>query len=87
MALLYVIEKAEFLFVQNQTNMTSGNLSTHLSKLGAAGYIDIKKRFVSKKPKTFVRLNEKGRKAFEEYREQMKELFTNPPAFRENDSV
>jgi len=87
MALLYVIEKAEFLFVQNQTNMTSGNLSTHLSKLESAGYINIEKKFVSKKPKTFVRLSEKGRKAFEEYREQMKELFTNPPKVRDSDSV
>ena len=79
MALLYVIERAEFLFVQNQTQMTPGNLSSHLSKLEAAGYLTIQKEFVGKIPKTFLSLTEQGRGAFESYRDKMKKLFTTPP--------
>jgi DNA-binding MarR family transcriptional regulator len=75
MALLYVIERAEFLFVRNQTELTPGNLSSHASKLEDAGYITIKKKFVGKKPKTFLSLSARGREAFENYRARMKEMF------------
>lgn len=75
MALLYVIEKAEFLFLQNQTEMTPGNLSTHLRKLEEGGYVEIEKKFVGRRPKTFIRLSQKGKECFEAYREQMKKLF------------
>jgi DNA-binding MarR family transcriptional regulator len=78
MALLYVVTRAEFLFVQNQTGLTAGNLSSHLSKLEASGYVAIEKKFVRKKPKTFLRLTDSGRCAFEIYRAQMKALFNTP---------
>jgi DNA-binding MarR family transcriptional regulator len=79
MALLYVVERAEFLFVQNQIGLTPGNLSSHVTKLEAAGYVKIEKKFVKKSPRTFLRLSKQGRSAFEDYREKMKELFTTPP--------
>ncbi len=75
MALLFVVERADFLFVRNQTSLTPGNLSSHLSKLETAGYVSIKKEFVGKIPKTFLKLSKKGRKAFEDYRKKMKALF------------
>lgn len=78
MALLYVVKRAEFLFVQNQTGLTPGNLSTHLSKLEAAGYLETQKKFVGKKPRTFLSLTEPGRNALDDYRNRMKELFTVP---------
>jgi DNA-binding transcriptional ArsR family regulator len=40
-AYLYVVESADFLFLERQTGLTRGNLSSHLNKLEAAGYIDI----------------------------------------------
>ena len=43
MAQLYVIESADFLFLMRQIGLTFGNLSAHLSKLEAAGYIEIEK--------------------------------------------
>ncbi|MCK5127387.1 MAG: transcriptional regulator [candidate division Zixibacteria bacterium] len=76
MALLFVVEQADFLFVKNQTCLTAGNLSSHLSKLEAAGYISIKKKFVGKTPKTFLKLTKMGRIAFDAYRNKMKALFT-----------
>ncbi len=82
MALLYVVKRAEFLFVQNQTGLTPGNLSTHVSKLEAAEYVLVEKTFVGKQPRTLLSLTEKGREAFEDYREKMKVLFTTPPGAR-----
>jgi len=75
MAHLYVIDRADFLFMMRQTGLTFGNLSAHMSKLEAAGYIKIIKEFVGKKPHTMLKLTEKGKQAFDEYRKQMKQFF------------
>jgi DNA-binding transcriptional ArsR family regulator len=77
MAHLYVIESADFLFMMRQTGLTFGNLSAHLSKLEDAGYIEIIKEFVGKKPHTMLKITEKGKRAFDEYRKQMKQFFND----------
>lgn len=74
LAYLSVVESADFLFLMNQTKLTRGNLSSHLSKLEAAGYVEIKKEFVEKIPRTLLRLTEQGRKAFHEYRRNMRQV-------------
>ena len=79
MANLYVVESADFLFLMRQTGMTFGNLSSHMSKLEAAGYLDVEKEFVGKKPNTKLSLTEMGRQAFEIYRKNMQQLFTDVP--------
>ena len=76
---LYVIESADFLFMMRQTGLTFGNLSAHMSKLETAGYIEVIKEFVGKKPHTMLRLTKKGRMAFEEYRMKMKQFFDDLP--------
>jgi DNA-binding MarR family transcriptional regulator len=80
MAYLYVVEVADFLFLIRQTGMTWGNLSAHLSKLAAAGYVAIEKEFLDRKPHTVVRLTDEGRNAFEEYRGNMNKVLNNLPA-------
>ena len=77
MTQLYVIESADFLFLMRQTGLTFGNLSSHLSKLEAAGYVIVKKEFLGKKPHTMLRLTEKGRVAFRRYMQSMKQLFSD----------
>jgi DNA-binding MarR family transcriptional regulator len=72
MAILYVIESADFLFLRNQTGMTDGNLSSHLSKLEKAGYLLMKKEFIGKKPHTMLSLTIEGRQAFDAYRAAMR---------------
>jgi DNA-binding MarR family transcriptional regulator len=74
LACLSVVESADFLFLMNQTNLTRGNLSSHLSKLETAGYLEIKKEFVDKIPRTLLRLTEQGKYAFNEYRRNMKKV-------------
>ena len=77
MAQLYVLESADFLFLMRQTGLSFGNLSSHLSKLEAAGYVNVKKEFLGKKPHTMPRLSEKGRVAFRKYMQRMKQVFSD----------
>jgi DNA-binding HxlR family transcriptional regulator len=74
MAHLYVIESADFLFLMRQTGLTWGNLSSHLSKLESADYVEIKKEFKGKKPHTMLCLTDKGRNAFKKYVQNMKQV-------------
>ena len=76
---LYVVESADYVFLMQNTGLTWGNLSSHLSKLEAAGYVEITKEFVERKPHTMVKLTPEGRSAFDAYRRQMKALFDDLP--------
>jgi len=75
LAHLYVVESADFLFLSRQTGLTAGNLSSHMSKLEKAGYVEIKKEFLDKKPHTMLSLTEEGRTAFKDYVQSMKQVF------------
>jgi DNA-binding transcriptional ArsR family regulator len=79
LALLYVVESGDFTFLMHQTGLTWGNLSSHMSKLEAAGYIEVEKRFKGKKPNTMLRLTDEGRTAFQEYVQSMKQVFDDLP--------
>ncbi|MGA9531926.1 MAG: transcriptional regulator [Anaerolineales bacterium] len=71
MMYLYNLESADFTFLLNATGLTWGNLSSHLAKLDEAGYVEIEKGYVGKKPNTVARLTDEGRKALDSYRERM----------------
>ena len=74
MAVLYVLDSADFTFLMNQTGITWGNLSAHLNKLEEAGYLEVEKTFKGKRPNTMLRLTPEGRAAFQAYRRKMKQL-------------
>jgi DNA-binding MarR family transcriptional regulator len=76
---LYVVESADFLFLMHLTGMTFGNLSSHMSRLEAAGYIEVEKEFVGKKPNTKLHMTEEGREAFREYRHNLRNVFRDIP--------
>jgi DNA-binding MarR family transcriptional regulator len=78
-ATLSVVEKADFLFLMRQTGLTQGNLSSHMNKLDAAGYIDVEKTFRGKRPHTVLRLTDAGRAAFAEYRARMEQVLGDLP--------
>ncbi len=46
---------------------SEGNLATHLRTLEQAGYVEVKKRFVGRKPQTTYELTDRGIKAYREY--------------------
>lgn len=71
-SILIKVKKADFNYLKEQTQTTQGNLSHQLKKLKESGYIRIDKIFENNYPKTFCCLTSKGKKAFENYVEQMK---------------
>lgn len=79
MAWLSVVESADFVFLMNQTGLTWGNLSAHLSKLEEAGYISVEKSFKGKRPNTMLQLTPQGRQAFQAYLRTMKQALNNLP--------
>lgn len=79
LAYLYVVESADFLFLERQTGLTRGNLSSHLNKLEKSGYVRIEKEFVEKKPHTLIRLSPEGRLAFKVYKKNMMEVLDDLP--------
>ena len=79
MAHLYVVDSMDFLFLMRQTGLTFGNLSSHISKLEKAGYVGVKKDFHGKKPHTMLKISRAGRKAFDDYRQGMKDVLEKLP--------
>ena len=71
LSILISVESANFTFLRESTGTTDGNLNTHLTKLEEAGYVKIEKTFKGKKPQTKCAITRKGRKAFEQYLEQL----------------
>lgn len=77
MAYLSAVNPASFPELLDKTGASNGNLSTHLSKLEAAGYVTQEKGYADKKPQTLVHLTESGRDAWIDYLGTMQSLL-NP---------
>ena len=73
MSLLISADEAAFPYIKEQTGATAGNLSVQIDKLSAAGYIEVEKTFKGKRPCTLCRISERGRQAFEEYVDALKD--------------
>lgn len=67
MSLLVSLEEAEFTFLKEKTQATSGNLSVQIEKLQAANYIKVEKSFKGKYPLTKCSITSQGIKAFDIY--------------------
>jgi DNA-binding MarR family transcriptional regulator len=76
---LYVVESLDYVFLKNQTGLTWGNLATHLSKLEEAGYVEVEKGYKGKKPHTTIRLTNRGRTAFRDYKQSMQQVLDDLP--------
>ena len=77
--LLSVVEKADFLYILDETGMSKGNLSSHMAKLEDAGFIDVEKVFLEKIPRTVYQLTEVGLGALEAHREVLLEALEKKP--------
>ncbi|MGH6888788.1 MAG: winged helix-turn-helix domain-containing protein [Rhizomicrobium sp.] len=67
-------EQIEFVRLKALVGATEGNLGAHISTLEQAGYIEVEKDFVAKKPRTRVRLVRTGRRAFDDYIAYLREI-------------
>ena len=73
-ALLFAVKHADFLYLQHETALNKGTLSSHLARLEEAGYVSIEKIFQGKMPRTLLQLTAAGRTAFEKYRRDLKRV-------------
>jgi DNA-binding MarR family transcriptional regulator len=76
---LYVVDGGDMVYLFHQTGLTWGNLSVNVKKLEEAGYVSVEKRFVERRPQTWVKLTEMGREAFRAYRSQLKGVLDDLP--------
>jgi DNA-binding transcriptional ArsR family regulator len=73
-ALLAAAEWADFKFIRDSVSLSDSALSKQLTTLEEAGYVDIRKSFVGKRPRTSARLNTVGRAAFEQHVAALQEI-------------
>ena len=59
-------------FLRRSLHLFDGNLGSHLERLEAAGYIRLRKAFIARKPKTFIRFTRRGRRRFEDHVEALR---------------
>lgn len=78
MAILAATEWAEFKFLREETGLSDSALSKQLSTLESAGYIQVRKWFLGKRPRTSVRLSRAGRAAFESHVAALRALVDRP---------
>lgn len=74
LTVLSSVRDADFVFLQRATGLTKGNLSSHLTKLEAAGLVAIEKRFVHKKPNTNVALTAVGKQRIADHWDRLERL-------------
>jgi DNA-binding MarR family transcriptional regulator len=71
---LAVNEPLSFSELKDLLQTTDGNLSVHARKLEEGGYVSCRKHFAGRMPRTDYRITAAGRRALEEYLEEMEEL-------------
>ncbi len=62
-SLLAATEWADFRYLRDTAGLSDSALSKQLTTLEDAGYVDIRKTFAGKRPRTLVRLSGRGRDA------------------------
>lgn len=64
MSMLVVGEYVDFGTLRDRLQVTDGNLASHLAALEKSGYVEVRKRFVGRRPNTSYAVTEAGRGAF-----------------------
>ena len=75
-SLLVGLDEADFVYLNERTEATAGNLSVQIDKLSQAGYIEVEKGFEGKRPRTVCRITAQGRKAFAQYVDALKDYIS-----------
>ncbi|WP_425839831.1 winged helix-turn-helix domain-containing protein [Streptomyces fractus] len=66
-SLLAGVEWAEFGWLRDEAGVSASALSKQVSTLEAKGYVEVKKGYVGKRPRTWVSLSGTGRGALEHH--------------------
>ncbi len=74
MSVLVVNDWVEFTFLKDTLELTDGRLASHIKALEKARYLEVRKRFVGRKPNTSYRATDKGRQAFQDHLDALEQL-------------
>ncbi|WP_306617561.1 winged helix-turn-helix domain-containing protein [Chryseobacterium ginsenosidimutans] len=74
MSVLMVNDWVDFSEMKSLLEITDGNLASHSNALEKVKYIEVKKEFVGKKPRTSYRVTQNGRAAFTEHLNALEKL-------------
>ncbi len=74
MSVLSVNEWVDFNTLKDLLEVTDGNLASHIRSLETNGYLEVKKQFVARKPKTSYNITQKGKRAFGEHLSALESL-------------
>lgn len=66
-SLLAAVQWADFKFIRDELGLSDSALSKQLSTLESAGYVQIRKGFIGKRPRTSASLSPAGRQAFDQH--------------------
>ncbi|MES2240091.1 MAG: transcriptional regulator [Bacteroidota bacterium] len=77
MSVLIVNDWVDFTEMKALLNITDGNLASHSTALEKSEYIEIKKEFVGKKPRTSYRVTNIGRLAFKDHLNYLEKLINS----------
>ena len=76
MVALDSLESADFMYLCQITDSTRGNLSTQITTLKEAGYLDVSKSGIGRFSRTTCSITNKGREALRAYEEGLREMFS-----------
>jgi len=77
MSILVVNDWVEFGSLKEMLDLTDGNLASHISLLEKNAYIETKKQFIAKKPKTSYRVTQFGRTEFQKHIDALESIIKN----------
>jgi DNA-binding transcriptional ArsR family regulator len=73
-SLLAASQWADFQFIRDSVSLSDSALSKQLATLEQAGYVEIRRGFVGKRPRTSARLTSAGRMAFDQHVAALQEM-------------
>jgi DNA-binding MarR family transcriptional regulator len=79
MAFLSEVDRAEFGLVRDSVEVTAPALSKQVSTLEEAGYVDVDKGYVGKRPRTWLSLTAAGRRAMTRHLEALRAIAGGSP--------
>jgi DNA-binding transcriptional ArsR family regulator len=68
LALLALVERADFMYLLRRTGLSRGNLSVQMGRLEAAGIVDVERELVDNRPRTTYSLSSQGRESLRDYK-------------------
>lgn len=74
LALLAMVDRADFMYLLRATDLSRGNLSVQLGRLEAAGIVDLERELVGARARTTYFLTKLGRERLRSYRRTLLSL-------------